>query len=313
MAKRGEEFVGVLDRVKWRSEDRTCIIAVCECKTAVVMKQVSETTELVPGMTYRFLGQFDVHHTHGRQFNALQFQIREPNSRHGLVKYLERYAPNIGPAIASQLYDAFGSDAVKQLRTDPDAAAAACRSLSAEKARESAKALQALVKLEETKIALMNLFAGRGFPNSLVDDCIGKWGILAPDRVRRDPFTLLVHDLAGAGFARCDRLYADLGLPMQRLKRQVICLWNELQADMSGHTWFRLDEAVRRLGELVGGVKVQPNKALRLGVRSGWLAVRQDSAGVWWLASGKHAADEQYLADRVGELMEGAIDAVALA
>ena len=301
MAKRNEEFIGTYERDLWRSPDRACIIGKCEGEMKVVISGASEATELVPGMTYRFLGHYE-DHSRGRQFKVQQFQIREPNSRRGLTTYLARYAPNIGPAIAGQLYDAFGSEAVTKLRTEPELAASKCRSLTVEKAYEAADALQALVKFEETKIALMNLFAGLGFPNALIELCVSKWGILAAERVRRDPFTMLVNDMPGAGFARCDRLYIDLGLNPRKLKRQVICLWNELQSSMDGHTWFPLEPIVRRLGELVGEVKVNAKKAVRLGVRSGWLAVRQDEAGGWWIASGKHAASEEFLAERVCEL-----------
>lgn len=303
MAKRNEEFIGTYERDLWRSPDRACIIGKCEGEMKVVISGASEATELVPGMTYRFLGHYE-DHSRGRQFKVQQFQIREPNSRRGLTTYLARYAPHIGPAIAGQLFDAFGSDAVMVLRTDPVRAAMACRSLTADKAEAAADALQELVKFEETRIALMNLFAGRGFPNSLIEECIKKWKILAAARVARDPFTMLVNDLGGAGFARCDRLYIDLGLNPRKLKRQVICLWNELQSSMDGHTWFPLEPIVRRLGEIVGGVKVNAKKALRLGVRSGWLAVHTDSEGVHWLASGKNAESEEFLAERVCELLE---------
>lgn len=301
MRKRSEEFIGTYERDMWRSPDRLCLIGVCDGGMKVVIKATVEP-ELVPCMTYRFLGQFE-DHVKGKQFKVEQFQVREPNSRKGLTTYLAKYAPNIGPSIAGQLYDAFGSDAVKILRTEPERAANACRHLTVEKAHEAAEALQGLVKLEETRMALLNLFSGRGFPNSLIEECIKKWGILAPDRVRRDPFTMLVHDMSGAGFARCDRLYNDLGLNERKIKRQVICLWYSLQSSTLGHTWHRLDDAVRYLGEMIGGVKANPKKAIRLGVRSGWLATRVDEAGVSWIASGKHAENEAYLAERVCELL----------
>ena len=202
MRKKSEEFIGTYQKDMWRSPDRLCLIGVCEGGMKVVVKSAAEP-ELIPGMTYRFQGYYE-DSKFGKQFKVEQFQIREPNSRKGLTTYLAKYAPNIGPAIASKLYDAFGSDAVMVLRTRPEAVAAACPLLSPEKAEEAAKVLRTMAKLEETKIALLNLFAGRGFPGTLIEECVGKWGILAPDRVRRDPFTLLVQGMTGAGFARCD-------------------------------------------------------------------------------------------------------------
>ena len=271
-------------------EDGTCV------------KGNAEEGELVPGLPYQFFGSWEEHPKHGKQFKFQQFLKREPHSRHGLVAYLERYAPNIGPTLAARLYDAFGGEAVKVLRTQPEQAAAACDRLTIEKAVEASEALKKLAALEDTKIELTNLFAGRGFPGALVDECVTKWHILAPARIKRDPFTLLVHGMAGCGFARCDRLYLDLGLPADRLKRQVICLWHVIRSDMSGNTWLPAEEVVQQLRQHVSGAAVKPQKAIRGGVMAGWLAKREDADGVLWIADGERAANEKYLAEQLIDL-----------
>ena len=304
MASKQTSYVGVFDRVKWRAPDESNRI-IGTLEDGVTVLGVAEEGELVPGLPYEFFGIESIHEDYGKQLKFTMFTQKEPHSRHGVVAYLERYAPGVGPAVATRLWDAFGADAVKTLRTQPEAVVAIAtigRFLTLEKAQAASQALKAIAELEDTKIELTNLFAGRGFPGVLIEECITRWRILAPARIRRDPFSLLVYEMPGCGFARCDRLYTDLGLPLDRLKRQVICLWHVLHSDSSGNTWVPAEVAVERLGSMVSGAKVRPKKAILLGCRAGWLARRKDDAGKLWLAEGDRARAEAYLAEKLVEL-----------
>lgn len=295
-----ESITGVFDRVRWMSPEGDFVIAFLS-DGRVVKGRIREPGELTPGLTYEFYGKRSTN-DHGEQFEFKQFLLKQPHSKEGIIAYLTRYAPHVGPAVASNLWDAFGPEAVKVLRINPEQAVAASRYLTLEKAHLAAAALKEIAAVEDTRIELTNLFAGRGFPYSLINECIDKWGILAVARVKRDPFVLLVEEMPGCGFARCDRLYADLGLPLERLKRQVICLWNVLHSDTSGHTWIDAEHAFGELGRAIGGVKVARVKATKMGCRAGWLARRRDENGKLWLAEGKRAEDEKNVAERLNLL-----------
>lgn len=312
MAATETTIVGVYDSTRWSSPEYDYSIGFLEDGTTVC--GAAEGGELTPGITYEFYGKWTEHSEFGKQFKFTMFTVKAPHSRTGIVAYLERYATGIGPAIASRLFDAFGTDAVKVLRTQPEAVLAIPeirRFLTPAKAQAAAAQLQAIAALEDTKIELTNLFAGRGFPDKLIDECIAKWRIQAPARVKRDPFCLLVEEMPGCGFARCDHLYLDLCLNPERVKRQVICLWHILHSDSSGHTWIPAEIAQRRLGEAVsvsgsiGVVEVKLRKAILVGCRSKWLARRRDSDGKLWLAEGERARQEEYLAERLKELIYG--------
>jgi exodeoxyribonuclease V alpha subunit len=293
-----EELIGVYECTRWRAPDGDYTIGFLEDETVVCGP--APAGELLYDLSYRFYGRWVEHVKYGRQFQFTHFTKTEPHSRHGVIAYLTKYAPNIGPATAASLWDVYGTDAVKALRTKPEQVAEAVMGLSHPRAVAAAAALQRMVELEDTKIALTDLLAGRGFPGVLIDQVIERWKVAAPARIKRDPFTLLVNDFAGCGFLRCDRLYCDLGLDPAKLKRQVICLWYVMHSDMSGSTWFSATECVRRLCEYVSGVKVQGNKAVACGVRAGWLAQRDG-----WLAEGKKAASEGRLANRIKGLDDG--------
>ena len=90
----------------------------------------------------------------------------------------------------------------------------------------------------KTKVDLIGMFKGYGLGERAIQDCLQKWGARAAQVIRRDPFKMLVAQIYGAGYDRCDRLYLELGLPPRRLKRQMLKLWSDIKKDYSGHTWF---------------------------------------------------------------------------
>lgn len=311
--KQQEELVGVITFVRWPIADSDFVFGAidddADDSPLGTTKEIKfcgsiERGEILEGVEYLFVGTWDQHSRYGRQFKFKQAIRREPHSQFGLTKYLERYAKGIGPKRAIQLWNAFGQDAVKTIRTDPALACSAVDGWTIGDALKASEDLRKLQAEEETRIELTNLFAGRGFPGKLVDECIDRWGIMAPKRIKRDPFSLLVNGMKGCGFARCDRLYLDLGLNPLRLKRQVICAWHLIHSDMSGHTWLPARVIVLRLGEMVGNSKASPEKAVKIGVRAGWLAVCQRE-GQTWIADGENAWDETALAEKIAELSQG--------
>lgn len=306
-----EELIGVLKNVRTFDDFSVCQVQHeidGEKCTSTAVGNASVDAQWVTGVEYRFLGKWTEHRQYGRQFKFDQFLRGEPHSRVGVVNYLAKFARNIGPSLASRLYDQYGSEAIKILRTDPAMASCEIKGLTLQRAHEAAATLQEHVALEDTRVELTNLFAGRGFPGALVDQVIEAYGILAPKRIARDPFCMLVAGFSGCGFARCDRLYCDLGLPLDRLKRQMICIWHVLREDSNGNTWTKRDDALRRFGELIGGTVPRPKRALQLGYRSGWIAKFVDDSKTVWLAEAEKAAQEAYLAERLRELIYGECD-----
>jgi hypothetical protein len=331
MANGITELVGELSRERWRSREdgNDFVIAEIlakltrddgkETESSVIVKGDAPIGEFIPGLTYRFGGRWDDDRVDPRtkavekQFKFTHYTKAEPHSRYGLVSYLAKFAPGIGPMIAGRLFDAFGSDAVKVLREFPEKAVVAANAggrslLTSEKAEAASAVLKSMGKMEDTKIELVGIFHGRGFPHTLVNHCIRVWGVLAPRRVHRDPFSLLVRRFPGCGFARCDRLYSDLGLPPGRLKRQMICLWHSLRTSGEGHTWFPADHCKRALEQAVSGVKVNFVRTVKLGLRSRWLAKHIDASGQLWLAEYAKAESEIAVADKLASLLSGPVE-----
>lgn len=268
--------------------------------------------DMVPHLTYRFEGAWAEPTERDRKFGngkpAFQFKRytrAEPHSRHGLVSYLQKYCRGIGPQLAGKLWDQYRGEACRILREDPDRAVREVQGLRDQVAADASASLAKLAKFEDARIDLANLLTGRGFPGATTDKVLKLWGVEAPEKIRRDPFCLIEHDLPGAGFVRVDRLYIDCGNPPDHPKRQMFAVWWILQSSSEGHTWHFGRALEEKLRQMISGVHVNALAAVNLGLQTGRLVVRRDERSQVWVAEAKSAANEQAIADRVAHLIYG--------
>lgn len=298
MPRKNEELIGVYQSTRFTSQERDFTIGTLQDKTCI-LGPISDDNPLIPGVRYRFHGWWQDDDRFGRQFKFQTFIAQEPSTVHGVVEYLKKYAPNVGSGIAHRLCDLYGPDAaIAVLKQNPEKVARDCKWLSIEKAKAAASALIQAQEFQETRVRLMDLFVGRGFPGKLVDLCIEKWKVLAPTLVKRDPFRLLTSHMPGCGFLRVDRLYLDLGLPPSRMKRQVMACWHVLHSDMSGSVWYSREEVTRGMAALVSGQKFRPERAIEIARRVGLIVV-EERGGREWIADAVAAANEQYVSERL--------------
>jgi hypothetical protein len=169
------------------------------------------------------------------------------------------------------------------------------------KAQLAAAALIKEEKFQETRIDLLDLFAGRGFPGSLIDGCIAKWGIHAAKRVRKDPFCLLTDEMPGCGFLRVDRLYMELGNPHDRITRRVICAWHAVREDRTGSVWVSWEEVLDGIKKLITNCS-NPEVAIDIAVAGNWLA-RECFDGDVYLAESAQAEYEEKISERLQVLL----------
>lgn len=296
---------------------------------SVTIKGPWDVDELRPGQSYRLYGKWS-NYTNPRtkdkekQFHFSTFVAAEPHGREGIVSYL-RYAGDgngIGTARAVKLWDLFGSDAVRQLREDPERVASLIKGLDLSKAQAASTWLKREKSVEAAAIELTNLLAGKGFPRATARLAIKEWGNKAALIVRRDPYSLM--NFRGCGFKRCDNLWLELGHPANRLRRQALCAWYAVASDSEGHTWYPVDFAVSKLAGLVGSTDLRPASALKLAKRLGQrdldrngalCFLRSDPSGVLvseggavWVAEGRKAWCESTLADKVVDSFDEVVE-----
>ncbi len=292
------DLIGTFSRFRWRSRepDSDFAIGILEDKTVIVGEAPDD--QLVTGLEYQFQGKWDMHPTWGKQFKFIAFVQRQPHSKEAIITYLLSFAPlgcGVGSVTARRIVDEFGQETLSVVRTDPEAICELCPRISPEQAEQLAEAFGQLVGLEGTKINLMQLFAGRSFPRTLIDEAIAKWGILADSTIKENPFVLLIEHMKGCGFARVDRLYLDLGLDRTAIIRQMFCVWHVVRSDTSGSTWLPAGIVVEKLREAITATAANPKAAIEEGVANGWLRTCQDTEGKRWIADGQRAEQEKTL------------------
>lgn len=292
----------------------------------LAVKGTADPDELKPFSTYRFYGRWTDYHNkrndqREKQFLFQTFTLAQPHGRAGVIAYLKQAGEGngIGQARATTLWEKFGSDAVRVLREDPEVAVAAVRGLSIEQAKQASAWLKLQQALESCTIDVTDLLAGRGFPRDTARRVIAEHGNHAARLIRKDPYLLMQY--RGCGFKRCDALWMELGLPPNRLRRQAFSMWYALASDTEGHTWFPIEYGYQALKGAIGGTELRPELALKMAERIGRINPERAGAvatlrsrgtsgpitlaedGTRWIAEGKHANAEDYLAQRVADAM----------
>lgn len=226
----------------------------------------AEEDDLKLHMTYRWYGEWKKHEKYGDQFAFSTFGNHKPHGRTGVVKYLQE-CPHIGEQTAIQLWNLFNADAVRICRTAPELVAEKVPRLSLAKCEEIAKKLKEMSAVENLSIEAMDLFTGRGFPKKTAQYAIKTWGAKAIEIVTRDPFKL--RRFRGIGFKKCDSMWQDLGLPLNKLKRQVYCILHAIESGTNGDVWYSADTIRQNLqNSMPAGVEVDFDRAVKLAVRA---------------------------------------------
>jgi hypothetical protein len=276
--------------------------------------------DLVPSSTYRFLGTFTSYFNKYQQKQEKQFQFRTyvehvPQDPDGLVKYLieNGRGHGIGPAKAKKIVAYFGVDDVLNIcRTEPRRIANLAQ-IDIEHAESFAHKLTMKQSTENARIEIDAILKGHKFPRTLSTKLIKQFGNEAANIVRADPYVLM--QFPRVGFKLADALYITLGKDPASIDRQALYLWYSMASDISGHSWFFANDAITKLREHIGpdadyrsaikrGRELGQQEPDRYGaiasVRSnGKDGCLQSDGDTLWLAEGKVAAQEQWLAELI--------------
>ena len=277
-------------------------------KEATIKGEAAEGA-LVPGLPYRFYGHTRIHLKHGPQFNFSTFVAEQPATEKGIVAYLSQLTGprigvkrGIGKGTAWLLWEEYKADAVSMLREDPEVVAGTIPRLNLDVAEAASEWLKLNQRIEKTKIDLIGLLDGRGFPKKTIVAVIAKYGSAAAETIRHNPYLLM--QFRGCGFSLTDKMYLDLGKSPWKLKRQALCAWYTLLSDGNGHTWYDRQFVERGIRAGVGSVYVvNVDRAITLALRAGLLAEHRDDNGLLWLAEGRKALNEERLAEYVADAL----------
>jgi len=296
---RDEELIAVFDweRQVFQNEDPERRTVIGDLEDGRVVKGRARRGALQCGLTYRFLGHWVEHPKYGRQFHFSSATLATPIGERATVKYLQR-GPGIGSARAQRIWNLFREGSLDVVRTDPVRIAAEIEGMTLEKAEAAAEHFRAHQRLEKVTIEVQDLIGSRGFPRSLPDKVIRQWGEDAPRIIRDNPYQLM--RFTGAGFARADALYLELGHDPAAVQRQGYCLWHALASDGNGHTWHCWEDGRRALCRSIAGDQVRMDAALDWATTHELLTERiEQQSNRHWLAEAPKAWAETRIARHV--------------
>lgn len=283
------EHRGGIERIAFSDPDQPFVIL--ELTDGATVLGDASSDSFAKGTIYRFLGRWQDDDKRGPRFRFSTFVVHSAHGKAGVIKYLTEACDGIGAKTAARIYEKLRGESVETLRTDPAKVASEC-GVNIGLCEIASIQLASNTRFEDTRIDLFTLFSGRGFHGKLIEAAITKWGVRAPLVIRRNPFAML--SMSSAGFKRCDRLWTDLGLPKDSLKRTAIVAAHLLKSDGNGHTWLAASDLAGRLREMVPGCDVM--KGFRLALRARKLKKYRDESGNLWFADYKRANAEESIA-----------------
>ena len=160
-----------------------------------------------PGESITAYGHWGTHGTYGRQFEAESSERSTPEDERSVFSYLASGAVRgIGPVLAGQIVERFGSRALRVLEDEPQRLAE-IRGISLAKAEKIAKEYRRQVGLKK----LVLLLSASGIAPEYAVRLYRFFGDNALDLLKDNPY-LLTADGIGAPFGAADRLAGDLGI-----------------------------------------------------------------------------------------------------
>jgi len=299
--------------------ERRCIIGKIRAgKDEHTVRGYAPEGELQSGMMFRFYGHVHVHPRYGEQFNFNSFTPEKPADDESIVAYLKQcHGPQKGSIteqVALALVETFGADAISAVIDAPAKAAEAIKRFGtrwdAEKAMVASLVLRASESIRATKVELIGLLDGRGFPKKTPDRCIKAMGVTAATTVKQNPYSLMC--LPGIGFKGADKMYCDIARKrcktteeyqqaLALIERQGRCADYAVRTDRTGSTWVPRNVAEMAVRQNVSNTLAKPDNAISWAKGKGYLESRTSNGE--WIAVKSHADSEVEVAQAVNDLL----------
>lgn len=187
------------------------------------------------------------HPLHGPQFQIDSYEIKVPEDRMSIEKYLGSGAiKGIGVALAARIVRRFGSESFRIIEEEPERLSEV-KGISEKKAREIADQIEEKKDMRKAMIFLQQY----GISTSLAVKVYQKYGPDVYGIIKENPYKL-ADDISGVGFKIADEIAAKVGIHTDadfRIRSGI--LYVLLQAGGEGHTYLPEEQLVRRTCELL--------------------------------------------------------------
>ena len=162
---------------------------------------------ITPGEGLSVHGHWTRHSTYGEQFKAEVVERRMPVGEKALLEYLSSGAvKGVGLSTARRLLDAFGEEVLTVIEEDPQRLTQ-IRGISPKRAQTIHQALCTQLSMRR----LLDFLSAHGLPLSAAMPLYRRYGELALNALRSDPF-LLIEEPLFVPFPAADKLAQELGV-----------------------------------------------------------------------------------------------------
>lgn len=193
-------------------------------------------------------GQYTVHTTYGRQFQADRYEIQLPKNGAALERYLGSGAvKGIGAALASRIIQRFGEDTLRIMEEEPERLAE-IKGISERKAREIGEQMIENSQMQNAMIFL----AQYGISLTLGIKIYNQYQDMLYQVLRENPYKL-AEDIQGVGFKIADEIAGRAGIRADSEYRIRSGLFYTLsRAGAEGHLYLPREELLERAAALLG-------------------------------------------------------------
>lgn len=230
---------GTVEHIIYKNEDTGFTVLELDSNGELIAA-VGEFAGVEEGEDLVLTGNYTTHPSYGYQFKASVYERRLPSSENAICKYLSSGAiKGIGPATAKRIVEMFSTDTLNVIERDP-IRLAAVKGISQKKAEEIGKEYQQLFGVR----SVMLFLAEYGVSANQAIKVYKKWGSLATEVIRENPYALCCEDFR-INFAAADEIAVRLGTPPDNPNRIRAGLKYVLTKNLSnGHTCLPSDKLI---------------------------------------------------------------------
>ena len=201
-----ESVKGIIEHIIFRNEENGYTVLNLRSK-GKELTLVGFFQSVNEGESIEAFGRFTSHVSYGEQFKVESYEIREPEGKEAVERYLGSGAiKGIGKALAARIVRKFGEDTLRILEEEPERLAE-IKGISMKKARDIARQADA----QRSQRAAMLFLQQYGVTLALGVKIYTKYGEDMYNILRENPYRL-AEDIDGVGFKTADAIAAKIGI-----------------------------------------------------------------------------------------------------
>ncbi len=197
---------GSVELVRYRNEDTGYTVLEVKYNDELVCV-VGKLPFVNEGENIIATGKWVLHRVYGRQFQCEMYEKSMPSDVAAIFKYLSSGAvKGIGMITAQRIVDMFGEKSLEIIESEPEKLEK-IKGISPKKAQE----ISACIKEQHGVRSLLLFFQRYGISLNLVMKIYKRWGELAIDKLKNNPY-LLCEEIQGIGFRKSDEIASRMGM-----------------------------------------------------------------------------------------------------